>query len=424
MEFVSELSKEEYESFVSHAKKTHFMQSYAFGEIRKSKGFTPHYVGLKENGELVCSALLLEKKLLFGYSYDYVPRGYVIDYENFSLLKEFTNQLKAYAKKKHVIFIKIDPDIKRHSLNLNGEVVEGDNHEELITFLKKLGYRHHGFNTGFEGEQPRFTFRLNIDDSIDEIRAGFHPTTRKILNKKNQYHLDIYRGKSSDIEDFYEVMKETAKREGLLQAPISYYQTFYEIFHEVGCSDLYIAKVNLSSLREVFEKNIQDLNQQLLSLDDEKYKNTTKNANKKQEIKNQLERVQRDYQLVLDIPEENIVLSSIMTVKYKDMVWTVHGGNHTKLLNLNANYLLYYTIIEDAKKEGYKVVDFFGTCGEANPKPENPIYGIHSFKKRLGGEYTEFIGEFDLVCHSLMYFLFYKLVPIYRKIVRSIKMRG
>ena len=76
-------------------------------------------------------------------------------------------------------------------------------------------------------------------------------------------------------------------------------------------------------------------------------------------------------------------------------------------------------LLKDAYDNGYKVMDCFGTCGTANPDKSNPIYGIHSFKKRLGGEYTEFIGEFDYVVKPIMYFLFTKLIPIYRNIVKK-----
>ena len=71
----------------------------------------------------------------------------------------------------------------------------------------------------------------------------------------------------------------------------------------------------------------------------------------------------------------------------------------------------------EANKEGFKQVDLFGTCGIPNPTPDNPIYGIHNFKKRLGGEYTEFIGEFDLIANKLMYnaYNLYKKMKYRRK---------
>ena len=76
----------------------------------------------------------------------------------------------------------------------------------------------------------------------------------------------------------------------------------------------------------------------------------------------------------------------------------------------------YYTIIKDAYDAGFKIVDCFGTCGIANPDKSNPIYGIHSFKKRLGGEYTEFIGEFDYVNKKLFYQILIIALKIHRKL--------
>ena len=84
------------------------------------------------------------------------------------------------------------------------------------------------------------------------------------------------------------------------------------------------------------------------------------------------------------------------------------------LRSMNSNYLIYYEIIKDAVEEGYKTIDFFGTS--YNPTQDDPEYGIWLFKKRLGGEYTEFIGEFDYIFKGLTYKLFNILVPIHRKI--------
>ena len=85
MEFVDNLEKDEYEEFLMNSKSAHFMQSYDFGQIRKIKHFEPFYVGLKDNGKLVCTALMLKKKV-GKYCYYYVPRGYTIDYSNRELL--------------------------------------------------------------------------------------------------------------------------------------------------------------------------------------------------------------------------------------------------------------------------------------------------------------------------------------------------
>ena len=136
----------------------------------------------------------------------------------------------------------------------------------------------------------------------------------------------------------------------------------------------------------------------------------TKNPVQEKEKEDRLIKLNKQLEEINEVKEKELTLASIMTVKYKDKVWTIHGGNHSKLMSLNANYLIYYEIIKDANKEGYKIVDLFGTCGIPNPDPSYPIYGIHNFKKRLGGEYCEFIGEYDLPVNKPLYMVykFYK----------------
>lgn len=416
MEFIEDLTKEEFEEFVSNNENHHFMQSYDFGQIRKEKHFIPHYVGLKDNGKLICAALLLEKKLIMKYTYFYSPRGFVIDFKNKELVKKFTEYLKKYAKRKKAIFIKVDPGIKLHTIDIDGNVVDGEDNHDLVDYLKNLGYKHLGFNLGFENEQPRFTFRIDMDKSWDEVYSAMHPTTKKILNKGNQYNLNVYKGNKDDMDDFYLTMIETAKREGIVQSPIEYYKSFYEIFNKDNLSDLYVVKVNIDELVKTFENKIDSVTQEIEELSNEKYKNKGKAQNKINDLNNQITKLKKDLEEIKKIEEKEIVLSSIITVKYGNKVWTVHGGNNSILMNLNANYLLYYTIMKDAYEEGYKYMDCFGTCGIANPDKDNPIFGIHSFKKRLGGEYTEFIGEFDLITNKFIYTTYKKLIPIYRKL--------
>ena len=405
MEFIENVNENEYRKFLEN-NESHFMQTIEFGEIRRNKNYIPHLVGMKDKDKLVCTALLLEKKLPKGYIYYYVPRGYTIDYNNHELLKEFTKYLLNYCKKNKAIFLKIDPGIKRYTIDLDGNKIDGEDNTNLITYLKSIGYKHMGFNLGFENYEPRFTFRVNIDKPMEEVYKCFHATTRKVLNKGNQYNLRIYKGTEKDINDFYETMIETAKREGIIQAKVKYYEDFYKIFHKSNMSDLYLAKVSINNLKNLFSNLIE-----------ETVNKETKNEIQEKEKQDKLNKLNKIFDEIKEIKEKELTLASIITVKYKDKVWTVHGGNHSKLMSLNANYLIYYEIIKDANAEGYKQVDLFGTCGIPNPTPDNPIYGIHNFKKRLGGEYIEFIGEFDLIANKLMY----KAYKLYTKIKHKLK---
>lgn len=415
-EEIKDLDK--YEEFVNNYDNAHFMQSIYWGDVMRYKNFTPHYVVLKENDKIIASALMLKKKLVGKYCYYYVPRGYVIDYNNHDLIKTFTDYIYKYAKGNKAIFVKIDPDLKLHNLDLDGNVVGDYNNFDLLKFLNKIGYKHMGFFKSFvgnHGEQPRYTFRLNLDRPWDEIYNGMHPTTRKILNKGNQYNLDIYKGTIDDIDKFYQTMLETADRESMKKVlPIEYFKNYYEILNKHNMSDLYIVKVKLADLVKSYTDKVKSIEKNIE--DTKTLQNQKKRDNLLKDLDNQLDKAKKELEDIKKIDKEEIILSSIMTAKYKDKVWTIHGGNSTLLRELNSNYLLYLKIIKDAHDEGYKLIDFFGCSGEANPDKSNPTFGIHNFKKRLGGEYTEFIGEFDLITNKLMYFIYKKIIPLYRKI--------
>ena len=416
MKFIDNVSEKEYEEFVIKHEKSHFMQSYYFGLVMKNKNFKPHYVGLKKDNKLVATALILEKHLFNKYCYFYSPRGFVIDYENLELLSVFTKEIKRYMKEKHAIFLKIDPDLKRYDLDPDGNILSDEN--EVIEKLKKLNYKHLKYKDDFRStEQPRFTFRLSLENSIENINQGMHATTRKILNKGNLYDLDLYIGNDEDIPLFMTTMKETAKREDIACGPESYYRSFYNILNSHGMSDLYVVKVNVLKLKKLYEERINSLEEKIKELDNLENKNVKKTENKKKEYENEINRYKKDKILIDEIKEEELVLSSIITVKYGNKVWTVHGGNSNELRFLNSNYYLYHQIIKDAHEDGYKLIDFFGTMGRNNINKNENIMGIHSFKKRLGGEYIEFVGEFVLIGNKLLYTLYNTLVPIRRKIV-------
>ena len=106
-----------------------------------------------------------------------------------------------------------------------------------------------------------------------------------------------------------------------------------------------------------------------------------------------------------------------MIIEYADKAWVLYAGNHNILSETYVNYNTYFEHIKYAHEKGIKIYDQFGTIGDL--RKDNPRLGLHEFKKKFGGDYIEFIGEWDYVIKPIMYFTFTKLVPIYRKIVRK-----
>lgn len=412
MKFIQDIQLNEYEEFVENNQyKSHFLQSSLWGEFSSiDKGLIPHYVGIKENNKLICATLLLEKKLVFGYSYFYAPRGYVINFEDFNLLKIFTNELKKYVKKHKGIFIKIDPDIVIKKYNYNDEEI--DVNCNVYDNLKKLGYKHLGFTQRFETTQPRFSFRINFDQPFEEIEEHFSKTTKQRIKKAND--LDVSVTLSNDINEFYNLMNITENRKDFVTHNKKYYQDLYNIFSKKNKCNIFLGSVDIDKIISKNKTIINEIELEIekINLSDNLSKSLKTKLNEFEKRKDKLMNDNVKYQEIKEQYGNNIVLSAHFIVEYGDKAWVLYAGNHDILSYTYANYKTYFEHIKYYYNKGIKIYDQFGTVGKL--EENDSLIGLHEFKKKFGGDYVEFIGEFDLITNKLMYFLFKKLVPFYR----------
>lgn len=426
MKFIENIDKNLYESFVKNNKKCHFLQSYAWGEFcREEKNLIPHYVGLiDDNNILFATALILEKKLPLNKCYFYIPRGFITNYEDINILKELTINIKNYAKKKNAIFFKIDPDIIYNEEDcLGNKITEKDNH--VINNLKKMGYKHLGFTKNFETMQPRYTFRINLDKTWEEIENNFSKTTKQRIKKAEELLVDVKIGDDNYIKDFYNLMIITENRKDFITHNEKYYQSLYEIWNKDNSCNLFLGSVNLDKIINKQINTVDQLNKELSLLPTE---NLSKSQNtKKQELEKRIAKLNQDLERYNNIKNEygdNIILSGHFIIEYGDKAWVLYAGNHNILTDTYTNYKTYQEHIKYYYDKGIKIYDQFGTIGDL--RDNNPLIGLHEFKKKFGGNYVEFTGEYDYIINKPMYFVFTKLVPIYRNLIKKIakKKRG
>lgn len=414
MKFVVNVKEREWTTFVSNNKKSHFLQSYEWGELSKIRKLTPYYVGLKNNNDdLVATSLLLQKHLPFGYSYFYIPRGYVLDYTDYDLIKEFTEKINKFTKSRKSIFFKIDPDIKLHNIDKSANPTEGENNYKLVNYLKKIGFKSKPKTYHFETMQPRFTFRIDLDRTIDEIESKYSTTTKQRIKKAEKYGSEVFCGNEKDINIFCDLMKKTEKVKGFYSHDDDFYKNFYKIFSKNNNVSLYIGKVNINKVVNVLKNDLKGVNEELQKLNEDKEKNAKKigQANKR------IDKLNKDIDYYSKFGNKEVYTSSYLTVNYGDKSWALYAGNDPELKNLFTNYLVYKYQIRNTKKMDKKIFDVFGTIGD--PNNNTKYVGLHEFKKKFGGEYTEFIGEYDYIQNHFIYFIFTKLVPLRHKIINN-----
>lgn len=421
MEFVKDIERQEYDQFVSNHKKSHFLQSYDWGEFaRLEKNLTPHYVGLKNNGKLVCASLLLEKHLPFNLSYFYAPRGFVIDFNDDELLVEFVKELKKYVKDKNGVFIKIDPDLVINRYNYLDEKVDNDyDSTKLLESLKKLGFKHLGFTKNFETTQPRYSFRIDFNEELDNVYEHFSKTTKQRIKKANDLDVEVEIGTKEDLKEFYKLMRITENRKDFVTHELKYYETLYDIFNSQDKCNLFVGKVNLNKILDKKKLELNPLLKERKELEELESRSKSQN-NKLKELTRRCDKLVEDIEKYEKLREEygsEIILNGHFIIEYGDTAWVLYAGNHNILTDTYANYKTYYEHIKYYHSR-VKVYDQFGTIGDLDK--DNPLLGLHEFKKKFGGDYVEFIGEFDIILKPFYYFCFTKLVPFYRNIIKSI----
>lgn len=418
------IEKEKFDDYVvNHPTKSHFLQSTEWGELCKvKKNLTPYYLGLvNEEDEIVGSVLLLQKHLPLNLCYFYAPRGFVLDYNKKEIVKIMTEKIVNFAKSKKAIFVKIDPDIIYKSYNYENEENKLKiNAEEVYKTLKELGWQHQGFTKNFETMQPRYTFRIDLTQDLDTIENHFSKTTRQRIAKSLKLETEVEIGTEKDIEEFYNLMMLTESRKDFVSYNKDYYDTLYEIFNgnKNTKATLFLGKVYFNKTLGILEKNLKDIKNQISIMPID---NLSKSAKSKlQELEKQRKNIAEEIEKYKEYKEkygDSITLSAHMIISYGDKAWVLYAGNHNDLSETYVNYNTYFEHIKYCKENGIKIYDQFGTIGDLSK--DNPRLGLHEFKKKFGGDYIEFLGEWDFVTNKLMYFIFTKLVPIYRNMIKK-----
>ncbi len=418
------LEKDKYDEYVkNHKTKSHFLQSVAWGELCKvKKNLTPYYLGLvDEDNNILASALLLQKHLPMNYCYLYSPRGFVMDYQDKKLVNEMTKKIVKFAKSKRAIFVKMDPDIIIKDNNyLNEEIPLEYDPKSIFKTIKELGWKHLGFTKNFETTQPRYSFRINLKQPIEEIESHFSKTTKQRISKAIKLNTIVEIGTQKDIKEFYHLMTLTETRKDFISYNEDYYETLYEIFNgtESSKATLFLGKVDLNKTIKSIEENLKNVNNQISILPIDNLSKSAKN--KLKELTRQKENYTKEIKKFKDYKKEygnRLTLSAHMIIEYGDKAWVLYAGNHNILTETYVNYNTYFEHLKYCKERNLNIYDQFGTIGDLSK--DNPRLGLHEFKKKFGGDYVEFIGEFDYIINKPLYFIFTKLVPIYRNIIKK-----
>lgn len=415
------LTKKEFDDFARTHELSTFFQSSMWGELKESTGWVSHIIGIKENDEIKGAALLLSKKTPFlNKNIFYSPRGFLIDYNNFEFLKNFTEEVIKYVKDNKGIFLKINPYVEYQKRDINGDIIENEqNNQKLIDELISLGFEHNGFTIRYGKDlEPRWLSVLNVKNKTEEeILKNMRGTTRWGINNSYKHGLKLIELKEDRICEYKKLMEHTGERRGFIDRPLSYYKKMYEVFSKNDNIKILLVELNI-------KENLNSLYDQLDS--------TTVKLNKEKTKQNKKENVIKEYQSQIDsinkkIEEDKmlekeygqkIVVAGGLFMTFGTQVISLFGASYREFMKFNGQFFLNYEMIKYAIKNNYEKFNFFGITGEFNE--DSDMYGLFNFKRGFNSDVIELIGEFNIITNKFYNHIYNVMYFVYRKLKRWI----
>lgn len=411
--YIKELTNEEFEQFSSNFEPSSFYQSKEYARVMTKQHFNSMLIGFVDDYNNVTAASLILVEKIHGFSYAYAPRGFLINYSDYDLVKNFTNHLKRYLGRKGIIAIKLCPMIIKNTKDKDGNIAQiNGNYQAIFNNLKQLGYYHLGYNNFFEALRPRFEAILDLSLPYYLLFKNFKKETRTKIRSAVKNGIHVYKGYKNDLKYLYLQTKDKYPRD------LKYFEDCFDVMSKDNKIEFYYTKLNTEEFLINTQKEYERLENENYILNNQ----VINNSNQKQNIKllnkklssdklvaTYKKRLVKATNLLRDYPN-GIISSSVLVAKHNQNVYLLIDGYDKKVKELNSKHLLIWTLIEKYAKEGYQKF-YFG--GISNPSIKNNHYdGLNNFKLNFNALAVEYMGDLELVTNSALYFMYRNAAPI------------
>jgi peptidoglycan pentaglycine glycine transferase (the first glycine) len=427
--FIETVNFEEFDGFVEKSNETSFMQLSRWAKLKptwKPKFFS----GYDDKENIVLTALILERELVGAGRIWYSPSGFICDYENGQLVKEFADFIKSQEKKNKVTAYIIDPQIVE---KISDAVQESA--QNKLANIKSAGFMYNKNRDDYT-YQPPMTVGIYLDDNGEYLTAEkllkkFEKGVRYSIRIGEQRGLVAERYLFKDIEnntalydDFLSVMNDTSGRVGFVQRPYEYYLDFMREFAEFATIDLiyYDKSVDAKLNSENFQK-LKEIKDELKTTDKKSVINRLKNET--QSLESSIKAYHQRVEETRNEDKEKICVACGLTIRFANEACCLFGGTRDIIRNnVRSSHYLNFLRIKQSIDEKIYFHDM-GRVPDEYTNENSPHHGLYTFKKSFAADRVEYIGEYILVSNKLKYFIYHTFMPFAKrtknKLVKAFK---
>lgn len=209
-------SREEWEALLNRFPAPHILQSWEWGSVKAQTGWQATRLGISDQSGNPLGAFqflwrqpISSLPLCIGY----VPKGPIVDWTHEAAVDAVLEQIIEYARARHCIFVKIDPDVR-------------ENGPEGQRLLHKLRTRHWRYSS--EQIQFKNTAFSALTGSDEEMLEGMKSKWRYNIRLAERRGITVREGTAADFGAFYKLYAETGQRDHFLIRPLDYYTTVWQ----------------------------------------------------------------------------------------------------------------------------------------------------------------------------------------------------
>lgn len=401
------LDELKFDAFAINHPNYNFYQSSNYGKFMSKHGYNSYYLGLSDDiGNIKAATLIIVKndkseKRKMGYA----PRGFLIDWTDSELVREFTTKIKEFLAKRSFTYLKVDPMIVHKEYNSDGSL-KYSNSDDFVKKMQSLGYTHMGYNNGMEASKPRWNSIIKLEPNIISLYNSLSKEARNKIKKAAGNGFKVYKGSNTDISLFYNVLNRK-------NPPLEYYMDLYQFFNVNNGFEIYFVKLEpvsyVNSSKKMYEEEEQrnsNLNMQM-----QDFNNPNKDAiiNEKLKSDEMLATYKKNMLEAINLFQKypsGIIIATLAVIKYGKKVTFFVGASDEDHKNDYPDYLLRWQLAEYFSRGGYESIDYNGMMGMSNTDYDTTL------KKELTNSVVEYVGEFDLVINKKTYYTGSKLNPI------------
>ena len=386
-----ELSIREFENFAYNHPLRSYAQTVNYAKVMGEMGFSYDYIGYKDDiDNIIAASLILTKKLRFN-KYAYAPKGFLVDYYNTDLLKEFVKEVVQYYDKKGCAFIKINPEIIIGEINSKRNFAANYNQNvKIIDDLKSMGFKRRREIKPLDFIFPRISPYINlktfdINSLDDDVKDTLDTGTKSGLVLEEAFN--------KDINMLFDYIKDNTNMS------INFFRNVVNIFQgNTGPNaELLLLKVDyeacLVEMQRAYDRELEHNNEC-----NEKIQSDNSDAmlNEKMQSDRDLISIKASVvQATNNLKKQKYeYIAAALVIKFENRVSIVAAGADNKFISFNPMIYLYYSLTERFKND----YDFLDLNGLANSYSDlSPFYRYNKDKLDLNPDIYEFIGEFDYI---------------------------